>query len=291
MLSKFKALYDLPPKTSVRIIKRKLFGAQSFKPADLANDPKLMRSQRVYDFLSRYEAILRRSVAWRPLDWEGKRVLEIGCGPLYGFLPLAVFLGAEHCMGVEPEMIPGVLDSGKLQNSYFKPLFNDLSAIYGPRMAFGEFMQALKERMQIERAEILKLEQPEQKFDIILSNSCLEHVFPLDESLRHLAGMCANDCRFIHSVDFSNHKDKANPFGGMYDYPPDEYLSKHGRGVNLHRASDVLRLLKEAGFDACMTPYAEVPDLVPQSPCPYWTERYSDNDLAIRVALFSGPGS
>jgi hypothetical protein len=40
-----------------------------------------------------------------------------------------------------------------------------------------------------------------------------------------------------------------------------------------------------------MTPYAEVPDLVPQSPCPYWTERYSDNDLAIRVALFSGPGS
>lgn len=290
MLTKLKILYDLPPKASVRLIKRKLFGAQSLKCDDLAGDPKLMRTQRMYDFLSRYEAILQRSIGWKPLEWQGKSVCEIGCGPMFGFLPMAVFLGARHCMGVEPEIVSGVLDNDRLRQFYFKPLHNDLSAIYGERMDFESFMRALQERMVIKNVEILALESGGQAFDIVLSNSCLEHVSPLDKSLAHLAGLCAPDCRFIHSVDFSNHRDKANPFGGIYTRTPEAYFRKYGRGVNLHRASDVLRLLGEAGFDACMTPYAVVPEHLPEKPAKHWTERYETTDMATRVALFSSKG-
>jgi SAM-dependent methyltransferase len=291
MIHKLKLLYELPPKTSVRLLKRKLTRARGPSgPDEIAQDPKLMRAQRVYDFLSRYEAILSRVVGWNPLEWRNSRVLELGCGPLLGFLPLAVFLGAESCLAVDPGGVPGVLEHEAIRNRYFKGVHNDLKAIYGPRMEFEEFMAGLREKIFVERARILDMEEPEHRFDVVLSNSCLEHVDPLNGSLRRISDMCLPDCRYIHLVDFGNHRDKADPFGGMYVRTPEQYTAKYGRGVNLLRAPDVLSSLREAGFDAVMTPYVEAPELLPGRISDYWTERYERKDLAVRVALFSSPG-
>lgn len=290
MLSKLKILYELPPRSSVRLIKGKILGKSGMSLNDIATDPKQMRSQKVYDFLSRYEAILHRSINWSPLKWFDTRVIEIGCGPLFGFLPLAVFLGAEFCLAVEPEFIPGVLDNSTIKQTYFKPLHDDLVAIYGTRMDFDTFWSALGQRIVVKQCPLLDVARTSDKFDIVLSNSCLEHVFPLEESLMHLALMCNEDCRFIHLVDFSNHRDKKNPFGGIYTVKPEQYYKRWGRGINLLRPPDILAAMQGAGFDAALTPYVQRMDALPEEFHPHWTDRYAKDDLAIRVALFSSPG-
>lgn len=290
MLHKLKLLYDLPPRATVRLLRNKLSGGGGMTVDDLLHSDKNMRTQRVYDFLSRYEAVLGRKIGWPGFDFQGARVLELGPGPVLGFAPLAVFNGAESCLCIEPEAVPGVLDDERLREMYFFNLHNDLTNVYGPKMDFEEFMEALARRVRVERATVLdaRLEGP---IDVILSNSCLEHVFPLEESLRGIGKESSEGCRFVHLVDFGNHRSKANPFSGIYDRTPEEYFRTFGRGVNLKRPPDVLRALQDAGFNAVLTPTSVRTDLLPENIHQYWIERYSREDLAIRVALFSDPGS
>jgi SAM-dependent methyltransferase len=288
MLGKLKTLYDLPPRASVRLIRNKILGrGRNVGPGDILANAGLMRPQKPHDFLSRYEAILARAVDWEPLDFQDKRVLEIGCGPLFGFVPLAVFLGARSGMCLEPSMNPDVLDHPGIVSTYFRGLHADLCAIHGPRMDFGEFMDALKTRMRLERAPLQEADLGDG-VDVVLSNSCLEHIRPLEESLAVLGRAAAPGCRFLHSVNFSDHRDKAEPFKNIYTRMPEQFFSVFGLSLNLYRPSEVRRALESAGFETRMTPYVVREDLVPERIHPHWRDGFDRRELAVRVALFSG---
>jgi len=43
------------------------------------------------ELLLRQEALIRRVLPWEPLDYDGKRVVEIGCGPLAGLVRWSSF--------------------------------------------------------------------------------------------------------------------------------------------------------------------------------------------------------
>src|SRR4051812_48425362 len=164
---------------------------------------------------------------WPALDFSGKRVMEIGCGPLAGFGPLAIFCGARSFQSAEPEWDERLFFSDEISNRYLRVFHADLTALYGARMTFDQFSEALRSRILIHRAgfDRATIESPA---DIVLSQSCLEHVFPLDSTVEKLATIQSPQTRFLHLVDFGNHYPTGNAFDGLYEEPPEDYIARRG---------------------------------------------------------------
>jgi len=286
MLNKLKRVWELPPKETLRKVKRILNGkGGTMDMEEIANSPRLMRSQRFYDFFSRYEAILARTCDWQPIDFSAKRVLEIGCGPQLGFGPLALWRGAESYSAMEPAYDPMILETPSIVDGYFLNVFKDLSGVYGPGQTFPEFMDDLRTRTNIV-AHLLVGTSLKGPFDIVLSNSCLEHVFDFEQSMKALFGLCAPDVRYLHLVDFSNHRGTRNPFDDMYDSGPDEYLKRHKDSINLLRSPEILRAMKTAGFDAAVSPYGSSPEFFSGTIHRHWSDRYTEDELFLKTAIF-----
>jgi len=284
-------LYELPPKDVVRKIRRRLLSTDRsvFDLEEIASSAKHLRFQRVYDFLSRYEAIISRThPEWQGVQFKGRRVLEIGCGPLLGWGPMAIFLGADCYVSAEPFFNENVLNDPTLMERYFLGLHKDLAAIYGPRMLFDEFCEAMRQRVEIHRQELL-VAPIQGLFDVVLSNSCLEHVFPLEATLARLKHVSSPDCCFIHLVDFGNHRGTRNPFSGIYSVEPEIYLEKFGGEINLARAPDVERAFREVGFEFALVPYYEFREFYDEPINTFWRERYSDEELFLKTGLIVGP--
>lgn len=282
-------LYNLPPREVVHQIRRRIPLLQEAQENlhRLLNGGK-MRAGRPYDFLSRYQAIVRRSHTWPDIDFAGSRVIELGCGPLLGWGPMAVFLGCEHFVAVEPGYNPAIPSDTRVVDRYFRPMHKDLSAIYGQRLTLDAFLAAMERRIEPVSAEFLEA-QISGPFDLSLSNSCLEHIFPLAPSLQRLGELSAPGARFLHLVDFGNHRDKAHPFAGLYDQEPDAYLARHGRTINLHRPPDILAMFRAADMAAALVPYYSAAETYHGQLAPYWRQRYDDDALFLKAGLFAGP--
>ena len=141
MFKIIKRLWELPPAETVHKITRRISGQHRvFDVQELAGSARQMRSQRFYDFLSRYEAILENAIGWQKFEFEGRHVLEIGCGPVLGFGPIALFRGAASYSAIDPQFDPRVFDEPAIVDTYFLGVFKDLSAIYGHRCKFPEFI-------------------------------------------------------------------------------------------------------------------------------------------------------
>lgn len=284
MVSFLQRAWELPPRESVRKVVRRLRGRSGFELNDLLRSPKHMQSQLFYNFLSRYETILARTHNWRPFDFAGRNVLEVGCGPVLGFGPLALFLGAASYTAVDPAFRPELALHPQVRDKYYLNVFKDLSAIFGPRMDYERWLDALRTRVRVAPATILAADYGGRTFDIMLSNSTVEHIEPLDASIARLRQVASPDARFLHLVDFGNHRPTRNPFAGMYSVEPDEYRKKHGRGINLARAPEVLRTFREAGFTVAMEPYYSYREFYDEQIAPYW-RRYSEHELFLKCAL------
>ena len=250
--------------------------------------PKNQRSQRLFDFLNRYETVLQRVHRWNKLDFRNKNVLEIGCGPMLGWAPLAIFRGARHVDCVEIMYNPKVMESEEIAKGYFLNVWRDLSVVYGNEAYSSEqFLGDLHEKVTIHPCYFLDAKLND-KWDISLSNSCFEHVTSLEDNVQYLKETSKDGCRYIHLVDFGNHNgQKKHPLESMYDRTPDEYVKAFGRAINLHRPPDILRMFREAGFNAVLTPLYDARDSFPDQINNWWIERYDEEDLFTRVGLIS----
>ncbi len=282
-------LYNLPPREVVHQIRRRLPLLRQTEESlhRLLNSNKL-RAGRPYDFLTRYQAIVQRQYPWPDIDFADQRIIELGSGPLLGWGPMAVFLGCAQYVAVEPGYNPDIPGDPRIIDRYFRPMHKDLCALYGPRLDLDAFLAAMAQRIEPVSAEFLKAEIA-GRFDLSLSNSCLEHIFPLAPSLRRLGELSAPGARFLHLVDFGNHRDKNRPFAGLYRDPPDAYLARHGRSINLHRPPDILAMFHDAGLAAALVPYYSAAETHDESIAPHWRERYDDDALFLKAGLFAGP--
>jgi hypothetical protein len=285
-----KRLWELPPKEVVRKIGQRLTSRPTFDVDEILASPKLMRSQRFQDFFSRYEAILARTRGWTPLDFRGQTVMELGCGPMLGFAPIAVFRGAESYVGVEPGTGKHALNEPRILDSYFKGVYRDLKGIYGGDQTFDQFVEAMQERVTVISKPLLEV-QLEKKADVLISNSCLEHIVPFEESIQALRGLCADDCRMINLVDFGSHRAGRSPFDNMYIGTREAYLEKFGRHVNLKRGPDMLKAFEAAGFDVDLVPYTEMRDSYDGPVDEYWTKQFSEQELFLKTGILFGPAS
>ncbi len=283
-----KTIYNLPPRTVIRKFKQKLLDNSShvFCLEDIVESPKYMRAQRGFDFLNRYQSILKKHLKWEELNFKGKHVLEIGSGPLLGWAPLSILMGCQSYTCVEPMFNPAVLDSDIIIEKYFLPLYKDINALYDSGISFKQFIGSLKKRVNIEKKELLEA-QLINSFDITLSNSCLEHIFHLHKNLAKLKSMSSLNNRFLHLVDLGNHRGTRNPFEGMYTMNPEAYYSKYGKNINLLRASDIQGLFDKAGFKTSMTLYYSFKDLYNEKISPYWSGQYKEEELFMKTVIIT----
>ena len=284
---RFSYLLSLTPLETWRLARRRLPGLRNgpaWTASELLSSGKHGRGIRFAELLLRQEAILRRHGPWEPLDFAGKRVAEVGCGPLGGFGPLAVFCGAASFESAEPEWDPALFFSAEVRERYLRTFHADLCALYGPRMGFDAFMAALKDRLRIHRCgfESARIEGP---VDIVLSQSCLEHVFPLEATVAKLAAIQNKSTCFLHLVDFGNHYPTGNPFEGLYSQPPADYIAQRGKAINLLRAPDVAGLFARHGIPAVTIASRVVGEAYAGTIHPWWRERYDDAALFTQLAL------
>lgn len=289
ILQKIKYLYELPPKKFLREVKHKILGVSRgiYQLDDILESPKHMRPQRPFDLLNRYQTILKRNLDWVDLDFEGKNILEIGSGPLLGWGPLAVLLNCASYTCVEPMFNHLIINSKAVKEKYFIPVYRDLSAIYRVTASLDQYLENLRERIAVIEKEFLDT-TGDTRYDIILSNSCLEHVFPLNETIEKLANVCSPDSRLLHLVDFGNHRKTRNPFEGIYEVEPSEYFEKYGKKINLLKAPDLLNTFANKGFRLNYVPYYYFREFYKGNICSYWNKKYSGEDLFLKTAIFVG---
>lgn len=280
-------LADLTPRETWRLARGRLpFASKgpAWSAMDLLNSAKHRHGIRFAEFLLRQEAILTREIGWKPIDFEGAHVVEIGCGPLGGYGPLAIFCGARSFESAEPEWNADLFASELISQRYLSVLHADLTALFGERLKFETFQQALRERMIIHQVGF-ESAPLNGKADIVLSQSCLEHIFPLETTIGKLAEIQTADTRFLHLVDFGNHYLTPNPFDGLYEEPPETYIARRGKAINLLRAADVTAFFTEAGVPAVTVATRIVGDTYNGTIHPWWRERYDDEALFTQLAL------
>lgn len=286
IFSKFRALYNLPMREAVYILRNRIVPYERTPVERVLHGQQIARTGRFYDFLNRYETILERAAGWRRLDFADKTVMEVGCGALLGFLPLAVFRGARRCVAVEPGFNAAILADPRIEEKYFRHVWSDYCNLFGRAMDYDEFMRRVR-AVEVHDSGLLDAPLDEGGVDVFLSNSCLEHVHPLEESVMRLGALAAPGARFIHLVNYGNHAGTAYPFKGMYTREPDAWFAANGRSLNLKRHPDVLAALKAAGFETAHYSMTTVPALAQQA-APWWTGRYSEPDLLKRVVIYHG---
>jgi hypothetical protein len=291
-LPRLSHLLTLTPRETWRLVRRRLPGLRSgpaWTAAELMASAKHSRGIRFAELLLRQEAVVRRHrPSWAPLDFAGKRVVEVGCGPLAGFGPLAIFCGAARFESADPEWDPALFFSGQVLDKYLRVLHADLLALYGPKLTFTAFEDALHHRLKI-ATDIFDSAPIEGPVDIVLSQSVLEHVFPISAVLAKLAAIQRPATRFLHLVDFGNHYPTESPFEGLYELPADAYIAKRGKAINCLRINDMVRAFAEHGIAAETLPARQVRDSYRGQIHSWWRQRYDDTALFTQLALVASP--
>ena len=292
-MSRLSYLMSLTPRETWRVVRHRLPGFRngpSWTAAELLSSAKHSRGIRFAELLLRQEAVVRRSMGWDPIEFDGRRAVEIGCGPLAGYGPLAIFLGAKSFESAEPEWDAALFFSSSLEDKYLRVFHSDLVGLYGPRMTFPNFLKALREKLAIERCgfEKSRIAGP---VDVVLSQSVLEHVFPLEETIAKLAAISGPKTRQLHLVDFGNHYPTANPFSGLYEQPAEDYIRRRGKAINCLRMPDIAVLLKKHGLPVSVVPSRVIDGGYSGTMHPWWRERYNEAALFTQLALVAGPSS
>jgi len=140
----------------------------------------------------------------KKFDFFGKSVLEVGCGPVFGCGPVALFKGAEKFWYQEPHLRRAVVESTAIKNKYFRPLHQELVANYRGQIGFDEWY-----------ARVIELSCPLQSgttnvADLTISHSVLEHIprGTLSSVLSALYEASRPGGWFSHTVDL-DHTDMA----------------------------------------------------------------------------------
>ncbi len=212
-------------------------------------DGKHAQWNRLPYYLSLFQAAAES--AGRPLSFAGRRVIEIGAGPVLGLLPFAVVEGASGGAIVEPGWVE-LRNEPDFRQQYLWPLYvTHARLLGGAGDDFAGFLRAV-DALEVETAELEQLAVGQARYDVFLSKSCLEHIRDVDGAARAARAMSTADALHLHYVDFSMHYEvdrEGSPFGRTYAMAksenPELLGQSTGRGVvNLLRPSEMLAIFR-----------------------------------------------
>lgn len=252
------------------------------KRIEVLGDRRQAEPGRLAKIYGDYERRAIRDFDWSPIDFEGARVLEIGCGSLGGLAPLALVEGAASYAGIDPDFDMAVFNHRKMVDGFLPQTLAATAELRDEPDAPS--VDDMKARCVFLKTPLEKLEGQEPA-DVVVSISCLEHIWHFDEALAALKRLTHEKTRHFHVINFGNHRNRARPFDGLYDMPPDDYTKAYGRMINLLRPPDIEWAFAEAGLHVHLHPFDVVPRAVPESPEAWWAETYDRDVLAVRTAL------
>ena len=228
---------------------------------------------------------------WEPLDFDGRRVVEIGCGPLGGYGPLAIFCGAaalrERRAGMGRDAVlkaPGVART----ISFHLP--RRPRRALRPAHGFRRVPQSvLRERMQIQRCGLREVAPSAGTADIVMSQSCLEHVFPIEGTIDKLAEIQYAADALPASRRFRQSLSDRQSVRRALRAAARRLHRAPRQGDELLRAPDIDALFKSRNIPARVVPSRNVKDTYRGTIHPWWRERYDDAALFTQLALVAGP--
>jgi SAM-dependent methyltransferase len=278
-----KNLWTLSLSEIFSSIKRRFFKKGSWDYSlEILNSKKHMNKQYLIDRWERYWRVIEsnnQDSSKQYFKFKKKHILEIGCGPVLGWGPLAIFKGAEKYYYLEPSLMRSVVESQKLKEKYFIPLYKELVSNFGNLMDFENFYQkVLTNCIPIDFSN-------KNSIDLVLSNSVLEHI-PREDMpnlMKEIYFVQKPGGYFLHAVDFSSHGFGGKGFGSIYSYS----RSKGIKNLNLLRMSEIQNHFSEVGFENIHTTvyHSEIVDR--SSLHKSWKSALND-DLTSRVVFFVG---
>lgn len=206
--------------------------------------------------------------------------MELGCGPLLGFGPIAIFNGAREFHYHEPGLLPDVLESKQIKLKYFLPMHEELVANYGDRMSFDCWYKKI-----IQQSAPLQFSET-SGVGLVLSNSVLEHIqrSELRQLFLQLRQISAPGSWFLHAVDFGPHG-LAGGLQRLYE-TTNRKSPKPGR-INLLRLSEMERELELANFEIVKSAAYKRANIDRHHLHESWNS-YTPDDLNTRVAIIVG---
>ncbi len=229
------------------------------------------------DRWERYWRVMEKqgsSISMNNLNFSGSSVFELGCGPLFGWGPMAIYSGAAKYYYHDPALQRGVVESRQIRDDYFRPFYLELASNFGADLDFKMFYEKVMSKCIPLN---LNKELPESTIDIMLSNSVLEHI-PKEEInilFEKLYKILKVNGYAFHSVDFSSHGN-----GSEMMYKRETGLNS----INLLRKSDIENSLIASGFKPEHIVYRRT-DVEMENILPYW-KKYSKDDLSSMVVFF-----
>ena len=241
--------------------------------------------RRVVDRFLRYERVLQVKSDWASIDFDGKRVLEIGSGPLLGLGPIAVYLGATEYICIEPRYQPEVLESDEVWRRFFLPLYQQLDVLFERGISFDQYAAMIRSRIQTETVPIEDCARTDNLVDVVYSNGVLQHITDLDRAVAFIQQVSHASTRQFHVVNFTDHVSPPDdPFREIYRLNPADYFEDDFL-LNLKRPSEISILFQQAGISLTQIPYIADHPAATSAMAPYWT-RVDESDLAIQIAFF-----
>jgi hypothetical protein len=243
-----------------------------------------MDARKPVDRFLRYERVLHTRGRWAPLEFDQRSILEIGTGPMLGWGPLAVYLGAQEYVCVEPRFRREVLDCDEVWVRFFLPLHQQLEAIFNRQVAYEDFTQRIRSRIQVHACNLEACRIPENSADLVISIGSLQHIVDIDDAVRQISSASRPGARQFHVVNFTDHMSPPDdPFHEIYRLTPAEYFKRDSL-LNLKRPSDMLACFRKAGMSPVLVPYYVDPNIESRRIADYW-KRYEMSDLAIQIAF------
>ena len=228
------------------------------------------------------ETHLGEAAPARP-SFDGTTVIELGCGPLFGYGPIALHQGAAQFHYAEPAIQRAVVESTEIRDRYFRRLFDDLQVNYGD---CGESFDSWYARVLACSLPLEDVKDDEAFAQWVLSSSVLEHIprTVLPTILADLRRATTPDARSLHLVDFGAHR-AADPGLTQLETLYQQDWDVETSGINYLRKSDTTRLLTEAGFAPThVVPYRQDP--VDRNKIHASWHRYDAEDLESRVVIY-----
>ena len=271
------------PSQMFKALKRRVLGESSWDYSiETIASSKHLNFCALIDRWERYSRVIETNseIAKSNYGFFGKSIFELGCGPLFGWSPIAIFLGAKKYYYFEPNISIETVNSLEIKQKYFLPLYNELVSNYGPRMKFEDFYKKV-----IQNTESIDFNSKDI-IDLTISNSVLEHIprSELRNTFMSLHSISKEKSNFLHVVDFGDHNNRSiNKLDNIYINNCNDETPQ----LNLFRMSDIEEMLKAVKFKITNKIIYRSSDIKIDRIHQSW-EKYSDKDLTSRVVFFLG---
>lgn len=199
-------------------------------------------------------------------------VLEIGGGEIWGMMPVAIKYGAKSYTNIDFLIKKNIINSKYLWKSFLKKNQNYIKIEKLKKFKFYNLP--------------IKIENFNQanKYDTIISVSCLEHVKDVESFFFNLKKNTTDKTTHLHLVNFSNHLDKKQPFKYIYETNKNYFLEKYNPEINLLRISDYINILNKNNY-IFKVHILKKTNIKKVSISNYWKINYNLNDLSIVTAI------